>query len=316
MRAVQNTKFGGPELLTLVDLPEPEITPGSQRLQVSRAGINYADTHQTENSYLAPQSLPMVPGGEVVGVRTDGKRVVSLCTGGYAEVVAAPDLFSYEVPEGVSDGAALGLVVQGTTAWHTLKTSAHLAPGESVLVHAAAGGVGTLAIQLAKAWGAGNVIATASSQDKRDLALKLGADVAIDPAEPDLKAAIQAANGGKKVDIVLEMTGGSVFDASLNALAPFGRLVAFGQASRENPTPLHPAMLMAKSQAVIGFWLVHCMQRPRMLVDAMSDLMQLTATGKLTPIIGGDYAMTDVEQAHRDILSRATTGKLILDPSR
>lgn len=316
MRAVQITKFGGPEVLTLVDLPEPEIHPGSQRLQVSRAGVNYADTHAAENSYLAPQTLPMIPGAEAVGVRTDGKRVVSLLTGSYAEVVAAPDFMSYEVPDAVTDGQALALVLQGTTAWHLLKTSAHLAKGESVLVHAAAGGVGTLAVQLAKAWGAGNVIATASSQDKRDLARSLGADVAIDPNVEDLNAAIREANGGKKVDIVLEMSGGSVFDQSLLALAPFGRLVAFGQASREAPAAIQPGLLMAKSQAVIGFWLVHCMQRPEMLTEAMNDLLAMTAKGDLKPVVGGDYALSDVAQAHIDIRSRGTVGKLVLDPSR
>ena len=315
MRAVQITKFGGPEVLTLVDLPEPEITPGFQRLVVSRAGVNYADTHATENSYLAPQTLPMIPGAEAVGTRDDGSRVVALLTGGYAEVVAAPEMMSYVVPDAVSDGAALALVLQGTTAWHLLKTCAHLAAGESVVVHAAAGGVGTLAIQLAKAWGAGTVIAIASSEDKRQLARDLGADVAIDSASPDLNVAIREANGGHKVDVVLEMTGGSAFDASLNALAPFGRLVTFGQASREAPSPIAPGMLMAKSQAVIGFWLVHCMQNPKMLSDAMKDLLVMTAAGTITPIVGGDYPMSNVAQAHRDILSRATTGKLVLDPS-
>src|SRR5215204_3546327 len=170
--------------------------------------------HQTEDSYLAKQTLPLVPGAEFVGIAPDGTRVVGLLAGGgYAErVLAAPEL-TWPVPDGVSDGAALAVVLQGLTAWHALRTCAHLAPGESVVVHAAAGGVGTIAVQLARAWGAGQVIATASSDEKRELALSLGAGAAVDSAEPDLVGALRAANDGRRVDVVLEMTGGPVFDA-------------------------------------------------------------------------------------------------------
>ena len=210
--------------------------------EVTAAGVNYADTHQTEDSYLAPQRLPLVPGAEFAGTGPDGRRVVGLVgAGGYAERVAAADVLVWPIPDGVSDGAALAVVLQGVTAWHLLRTSAHLAAGESVVVHAAAGGVGTVAVQLARAWGAGRVIATASSPEKRELALSLGADVAVDPAAEDLTAALREANGGSRVDVVLEMTGGPVFDASLRALAPFGRLVTFGMAARTPPTPVDPA---------------------------------------------------------------------------
>ena len=141
------------------------------------------------------------------------------------------------MPDGVSDEQALAVVLQGATAWHLLRTSAHLAEGESVVVIAGAGGVGSLAVQLAKRWGAGRVIATASSPEKRALAEELGADATVDPALADddpkqFTGALREANGGKPVDIVLEMTGGNVFDGSLSALAPFGRLVAYGMAGR------------------------------------------------------------------------------------
>lgn len=316
MRAIQITEFGGPEVLIAADLPEPEIGPGFQRLQVSRAGVNYADTHASENSYLSPQTLPMIPGAEAVGIRADGKRVVSLLTGGYAEVAAVHDGLSFEVPDEVSDGAALALILQGTTAWHLLRTSAHLARGESVVVHAGAGGVGTLAIQLAKLWGAGRVIATASSESKRELATSLGAHVTVDPAAEDLSAALKDANGGSKVDVVLEMTGGPVFDQSLAALAPFGRLVTFGMASRTQPSPIQPGVLMGKSQAVIGFWLVHCMAQPQMIAEAMTDLLALTAKGELKPVVGGEFALSDAGSAHRALLDRSSVGKLVLDPAR
>jgi NADPH:quinone reductase len=228
-------------------------------------------------------------------------------------VLAAPAL-TWPVPDGVSDGAALAVVLQGLTGWHALRSCAHLAPGESVVVHAAAGGVGTLAVQIAKRFGAGRVIATASSEEKRELARSLGADAAVDPAAPDLVAALRAANGGRRVDVVLEMTGGPVFDASLRALAPFGRLVAYGQASRTPSRPVDPGSLMAHSTAVIGFWLAHCFSRPDMLRGPVEELLGMVAAGTLVPVVGGTYPLADAERAHRDLLSRRTTGKLVLDP--
>lgn len=318
MRAIQITEFGGPEVLRLTELPEPQPATGQLLIDVSRAGVNYADTHQAENSYLAPATLPLIPGAEVVGRTPDGRRVVALLEGGgYAERAAAWEQLAFDVPDDVSDGQALSLVLQGTTAWHLLRTSSHLAPGESVVVHAAAGGVGSLAVQLAKAWGAGRVIASASSQDKRDLALELGADVAIAPDPDGLTDRIKEANSGKSVDIVLEMTGGAVFDASLAAIAPFGRIVTYGMASREQPKQVAPGALMSKSRTVAGFWLAHCFRDPgRLLAGPMAELTELTSSGKLRPVIGGEYALSDVAQAHIDIRSRRTTGKLVLDPAR
>lgn len=315
MRAVQITEFGGPEVLTLTELPDPEPTGELLVYDVLAAGINYADTHQTEDSYLARQRLPLVPGGEFVGVGPDGIRVVGLLDGGgYAEKVLAHPLLTWPVPEGVSDGQALSLVLQGATAWHLLRTSTRLAAGESVVVHAAAGGVGTIAVQLAKAFGAGRVIATASTVDKRELALSLGADVAVDPAALDLTAALVEANEGAKVDVVLEMTGGPVFDASLAALAPFGRLATFGMASRQPATPIQPTELMGRSRAVIGFWLAHCFRRPQMLDEAMADLLARVLDGSLRPVLGGSYPLSEIARAHEDLLARRSTGKLTIDP--
>ena len=317
MQAIQITEFGGPEVLTPTELPAPEPRDGQVLITVSRAGINYADTHQAENSYLAPATLPLIPGAEVVGTTPDGRRVVALLEGGgYAEQAVAWENIAFEVPDGVDDGQALALILQGTTAWHILRTSAHLEPGESVVVHAAAGGVGTLAVQLAKAWGAGRVIAVASSEDKRKLALSLGADVAIDARVPDMKAAIEEANGGRKVDVVLEMVGGATFDASLAALAPFGRLVAYGMASREAPKDLTSGALMRRSRTVAGFWLAHCFADPgRYLKGPMDELFGMVQAGQLTPIVGGTYPLSEARRAHEDIRERRTTGKLVLDPT-
>jgi NADPH2:quinone reductase len=314
MRAVQIQEFGGPEVLDVVEIPPPSPTDGQVLIDVTLAGVNYADTHQAENSYLAPQKLPLIPGAEVAGRTDDGRRVVAFVDGGgYAEQAVAWTPLLFEIPDGVEDGQALALLLQGLTAWHLLRTSAQLREGESVVVHAAAGGVGSLAVQLAKHWGAGRVIATASSEDKRELARELGADVTVDSRDADLKDALERANGGRKVDVVLEMAGGSVFDASLAALAPFGRLVTYGMASRQAPQPINPGELMARTQTVAGFWLAHCFRRPEMLHPQMTELFELTRQGALRPVLGGTYGLSEAHRAHEDLRARGTTGKLLLD---
>src|SRR6266487_1941478 len=173
VRAIQIGRYGGPEVLEVVELPD-------------------------------------VPGSEVIGRAADGRRVMALTgSGGYAEKALAPAALSIEVPEGIDDGAALAILVQGLSAWHLLRTSAQLQPGETVVVNAAAGGVGSLAVQLAKIFGAGRVIATASSPDKQKLALDLGADVAVDGAAGGYTERVVEANNGKRVDVILDAVGGS-----------------------------------------------------------------------------------------------------------
>jgi NADPH2:quinone reductase len=316
MRCVQIEEFGGPEVLQVADLPTPEPGEGEVLIQVSRSGINFADTHQRENSYLARYEVPLVLGGEVAGTTPDGTRVVALVgSGGYAEYAVANEAAVFPIPDGVDDAVALALIVQGLTAWHLFKTSAKLAEGESVVVISGAGGVGNLALQLAKPFGAGRVIATASTEEKRAMTLELGADAAVDPAEEDLKAALIEANGGKPVDVVLEMSGGRVFEQSADALAPFGRIVAYGIASRE-PNTVDTGRLMRKSRAVVGFWLMHCLGRREMMEEPLADLFDRAARGELVPQVGTTYALSEVRQAHEDLQGRRTSGKLLLDPSR
>jgi NADPH2:quinone reductase len=316
MRAIQINRFGGPEVLEPVDLPDPAPAEGFEVVDVTAAGVNYADTHQTEDSYLSSTTLPVVPGSEVAGRTADGRRVAAFVgTGGYAERALAPKALTFDVPDGVSDGAAVALLVQGLTAWHLLRTCARMRPGESVVVHAAAGGVGTLAVQLAKAWGAGRIIGTASSPDKRAVAESLGADVTIDANAADMNAAIREANEGRIVDIVLDMVGGPTFDGSLRALAPFGRLIVFGMASRQPPTPIEPASLMMGSKTVMGFWLVDCMGKRDLLETPMKELMDMTAGGTQRPVVGATYPLDDARKAHEDQRARATTGKVVLVPA-
>ena len=316
MRAVQIEEFGGPEVLEVADLPQPEPGDGEVLIEVSRAGINYADTHQRENSYLARFEVPLVLGGEVAGTTPDGQRVVALIGhGGYAEYAVAPEANVFPIPDGVDDATALALVIQGLTAWHLFRTSSKLAEGESVVVVSGAGGVGNLAVQLAKPLGAGRVIATASTEEKRAKTLELGADAAVDPASEDLKGALIDANEGRPVDVVLEMSGGRVFDQCAEALAPFGRIVAYGIAGREQNT-LETGRLMRKSRAVIGFWLMHCLGRREMMEEPLRDLFERAARGEIVPQVGGTYALSEVRHAHEDLQGRRTSGKLLLDPSR
>jgi len=314
VRAVQIVEFGGPDVLRLVDLPRPDPRDGELLIEVSRAGVNFADTHQRENSYLARYELPLVLGGEVAGTTEDGRRVVALLgSGGYAEYAVAPAASVFPIPDGLEDGAALALLIQGLTAWHLFRTCARLAAGESVIVVSGAGGVGSLAVQLAKPSGAGRVIATASTEEKRRLTLELGADAAVDPAADDLTAALIEANEGRRVDVALEMSGGRVFDACAEALAPFGRIVTYGIASGEQ-NAVETGRLMRKSRAVVGFWLVHCLGRREMMEEPLAELFERAARGELRPQVGPVYPLSEVRRAHEDLQGRRTTGKLLLDP--
>src|SRR3954454_6678622 len=178
MRAIRIDEGGGPEGMRLVDMPEPSPAVGVVLSEVSHAGVNFADTHQRENNYIARYELPMVPGGEVVGVALSGdlrgRRGVAMTgTGGYAQSATARPDTTFPLPDEVDDGQALALLIQGLTAWHLYRTCARIQPGESVVVLSAAGGVGSLAVQLGKPLGAGRVIATASSEERRALALEL-----------------------------------------------------------------------------------------------------------------------------------------------
>jgi NADPH2:quinone reductase len=282
MRAVQMTEFGGPEVLHVVELPTPEPADGEVLVKVSRAGLNFADTHMREGNYVEKPTLPLVPGREVAGVREDtGERVVALLrSGGYAEYALAPSTHVFGVPDGLDDATALALLLQGTTAWHMYATSARVREGESVVVHSAAGGVGSLAVQLSARFGAGRVIGSASNADKRALALQLGADAAIDPEPEALTERLLEANLGEHVDVVFDMAGGAIFDASYRALAPFGRIVVCGISTSE-PNRISSGSLLRHSRSIVGFYIGHGLQRPVMFAQAQIDLASRNTTGKL-----------------------------------
>jgi NADPH:quinone reductase len=315
VKAIQIEEFGGPEQLKLVEVPDPEPSDGMVVVDVARAGMNFADTHAIRNDYLAEQELPLIPGAEIAGTTADGKRVAALMSnGGYAQKAVVPEAFLVPLPDEVSDEQAAGLLLQGLTAHALLHYCAHIEKGETVVVEAAAGGTGSLAVQLAKRAGA-KVIALASSEEKHALCTRLGADATANSRAEDLEAAILEANGGEKVDVVLHMSG-TGFEAQLSSLNMLGRIVAFGNAAR-HPNEVATNYLLQTSKSVMGFWLVALIARRQDLIASMlQDLLGAVAAGQLEVIIGATYPLSEAGRAHEAMQERRTTGKQLLDPSK
>jgi len=314
VRAIQIKEFGGPEAMALVDLDDPRPGPGETVVEITRCGVNFADTHATRNEYLAAQELPLVPGVEFVGRTPEGKRVAGVTRNGcYAERIAVPVADLVAVPDAVDDDQAAALLIQGLTADAILRISARLSVGESVVVNAAAGGTGSLAVQVARSMGAGRVIGLASSGEKRSLVLELGADEALDSSPESLAERVLEANGGE-VDVVLEMAGGDAFDELASTLAPFGRMITFGIATRQENT-VRTGSLMKHSRAVIGFWVTHVLARPELVRAGLDRVMGAAASGEIRTVIGGVYPLSRAGEAHEALAGRQTTGKLLLDPA-
>lgn len=324
MKAVRLTEYGGPEVLHLVDIDKPVPTGHEVLIEIKAIGVNYADTARREGQYVVKTPLPFIPGAEIAGVvaavgekvRTvkPGNRIVTLIeSGGYAEYALANEKALIPIPEQLDFHTAVALPLQGLSAYHILKTMGRLEKGESVLVHAAAGGVGTIAVQLAKLFGAGKVIATASSKEKLALAQEMGADVLINYTEPDWEKQVLEATGGKGVNVALEMVGGDVFNKTVKCLATFGRLVVFGAASGEQGK-FYPSSLMARNQSVIGFFLPQIMRKPELLQPSLVELLTYLGAGKLKLTIGGVFPLEDAAKVHTLLQGRKTQGKLILEP--
>lgn len=315
MKAIQIQEFGGPDMLEYVDLPDPTPAEGEVVVEVARAGVNFADTHATRNDYLAEQALPLVPGAEISGRTADGRRVAALLSnGGYAEKVVVPESLLVPLPDEVSDDQAAAMLLQGLTAIALVRRCARVEAGETIVIEAAAGGTGTIAVQVAKAAGA-KVIGLASSEEKRELVRGLGADVCVDSRAEDLGSAIREANGGERVDAVLHMSGGAAFDAEMDVLAPLGRMVVFGIASREQ-RDVSTAALLRGSKTVVGFWLLHLLARRDLAVPMIGELLGAVAAGEIEVTVGNVYPLSDAARAHEDLIARRSSGKLLLDPSK
>ena len=325
MKAVRVEEFGEPEVLRYTDVERPEPDEGQVQIEVRSVGVNYADTMRRRNQYVLRQDLPFVPGSEAAGTVSAigsgvenvsvGDRVVTLLgTDGYAGYAVAAAEALIPIPDGLDFDTAAAIPLQGLTAYHILKTSGAMQPGESVVVHAAAGGVGTLAVQMAKLMEAGTVIATASTGEKLDLVRSLGADVLVNYAEEDWPDRVKEATGGRGADVILEMVGGDEFlQNNLRCLAAWGRMVVFGAASGERGT-IVPVDLMRKNHSVVGFFLPQVMSRPDLYLPSLQEMLGWIQSGELKITVGARYPLQDAAEAHADLEGRRTTGKIVLNP--
>ncbi|MBO0588530.1 quinone oxidoreductase [Sporosarcina sp. E16_8] len=324
MKAIRFEAYGGPGVLELVDIVTPTVGDQEVLVEVKAIGVNYADIARREGKYVVPTPLPFMPGAEVAGIITEvgkdvkrykpGMRVVSLIeSAGYAEYVNLHEMALAPIPDGVDFVDAVALPLQGQTAYHILKTMGRLEKGETVLVHAAAGGVGAITVQLAKIFGAGKIIATASSDEKLAHAKEMGADHVVNYTEEGWELKVRELTGGKGADLALEMVGGDIFRKTLKCLAPFGRVVVFGAASGES-SPLLAGELMRRNQSVIGFFLPQIMNNYDMYQASFKELLGYIESGDLTLTIGGTYRLEEAADVHRLMQGRKTMGKLVLVP--
>ncbi len=323
MRAIEVTEFGDGDVLEPVEHEKPEPEEGEIRIAVEAAGINFADVQQRRGRYPGGPEPPYVPGLEAAGTidavgdgvdREVGDRVVTMLeNGGYAEYATAPAFGLFDVPEFMSFEEAAGFPVQFLTAWAVLHERGGVEAGERVLVHAAAGGVGSAAVQLADAADA-ELFATASTDEKLDLAARLGADHAINYEEADFATEIDAITDGAGVDLVLDGVGGETFDRSLDALTPYGRLVTFGVASGE-PTTADATRLLFGNKSVVGFHLGRTMAHdPQRVLGAVPELTGMLADGTLAVVVGETFPLADAADAHEFVESRGSVGKVVLEP--
>jgi NADPH:quinone reductase len=318
MRAVRIHGHGGPEVLRIDDVSEPVPGPGEVLLGVRSAGINFADIERRRGTYEPHLPLPAILGAEAAGVITTvgtgvnpamrGMRAVGLARASQADLVRMPAAEVVLVPDSVDFDVAAALPVQGLTAYHLLHTMESVTPGMSILVHAIAGGVGLLVLQLAKAAGA-RVYGTTSTEAKAEVARRLGADAVL-VAPDDLAGEVLELTGGHGVDLVLDSVGRATAEASLRCLAPFGHLVFFGEASGP-PPPLDIGKLYGRSLRLSVYWL-RSPHPPGAHAAALHDLLSDVAAGTLTCTIGLRLPMEKVADAHRAVEERRTAGKIVL----
>lgn len=322
MRAVVASRFGGPEVLEPRERPAPEPGPGQVAIRVALTSVNMVDTHIRSGKVLgisAPKP-PFVPGvdatGTVISVGPGvtrlepGDRVTAFTEGGsYAEVAIAREVLAYPVPKTVDDALICSMVAM-VAAWNVLHHAARIQPGDSVLVHAAAGPVGVLAIQLARLASARLVVGLVGSADKREAAMQAGADAVWTYA--GISEAARHAGGG--FDVILDANGGPGFAANLDVLAPFGRLVSFGEASGA-PGVAATSPLIAGNRSVVGYSSGHYRAaRPEALRPAAEAVIALAAEGRLTIPMAARFDLAEAAEAHRLMESRRSTGKILLVP--
>ncbi len=325
MHAIRFHNLGEPDVLKLETLDQPTPRVGELLIKMEAAGLNFSDILVRRGMYPEPAVLPHTPGsevaGEVVGVGAGveafavGDRVAGVSpwrSGGYAEYAILPADVAASIPSGVTAAQAIAASNQGATAYHLLTTMAALAPGKSVLVSAAGGGVGGLIIQLAKRLGAGTVIGLASTGAKRAAALASGADFAIDPHASGWADEVRA-QLPHGVDIFLDSVGGEVFETAVGLLGPFGRAVAYGLASGQQ-VPVMPMALLQHCHGVAGFHLDAVMAREGVMAETLGRLYAMVASGELTPRIAKSFTLAEAAAAHAFMESRQADGKIVLVP--
>jgi NADPH2:quinone reductase len=326
VKAIQIVELTGPSsALRLVELPEPEpshmLTPGEGVLiDVHAAGVSFPELLQTRGEYQLKPSLPFVPGGEVAGIVLSapdgaavktGDRVVAFCVlGGFAEVAVAPEPMTLRLPDSLDFAQGAGLIRNYYTAYFALVVRGRLRAGETVLVHGAAGGVGTATVQVAKSLGA-RTIAVVSSDNKERVARDAGADEVLRSQDPWKDQARELAGGG--VDVVIDPVGGERFTDSLRSLGEGGRLIVVGFTGGSIPEVKVNRLLLSNTEVVGAEWGAYVMSRPQRSREIGGVLEDLIERGSISPIIGARYPLTGAADALREIDERRATGKVILD---
>jgi NADPH2:quinone reductase len=322
MKAIQVSQVGGPEVLTLVDLPEPAPKPNEALVAIKAAGVNFIDVYFREGRY--PAQLPFINGQEAAGVITEiGSEVTTVkvgdrvaytgLLGSYAEFAAVPADRLVKIPDELDFNQATASMLQGMTAHYLSHSSYPLKAGDTALIHAAAGGVGRLLVQMAKKLGA-RVIATTGSSAKAELARKAGADECIVYTEADFETETRRLTDGRGVDVVYDGVGAATFEKGLNVLRPRGYMVLFGGAS--GPVPLFDLIKLSQkgSLFITRPTLGHHISTRAELEERSGDVMKMIIAGDLKLQIHKTYPLADAQLAHRDLEGRKTTGKLLLIP--
>jgi NADPH:quinone reductase len=327
MKAVVVKELGGPEVLKMTEVPRPQAAEDEVIIKVEAASVNFADIKARKGEYHGVSGKEFIPGLDCAGVVEEtgsgvkhvqpGDAVAAFPAGGsYAEYVTARKELVYKLPPGtdtISAGAALTV---GVTSYNVLKKVARLEPGETVLIHAAAGGVGTTAVQLAKYYGAGMVIGTVGSEEKKETALKAGADHVINYRKESFASKVMELTDQKGADVILDTISGKNFEEGLTCLAPFGRIVIFGHANDGSvPGNLQTDALHASCRAVLGYSTgTYRKKRPEFLKEGVNEIMTLLNEGHLSIMISTSYSLQEAASAHQLIESRKSTGKVMLLP--
>jgi NADPH:quinone reductase len=330
MKAIFFEKFGARDVLQFGDMPEPKAQNKELLIEVERSSVNYVDIRERQGTYNRPEThvggieLPHISGlqavGRVVGAGSEedrrliGKKVVAYTPkgGSYAQKVVAETNLCVEIPESANADLFAALPNQGLTAYLLLTASTQIQPGESVLVQGASGGVGSLAVQIAKILGAGVVLGTASTSEKLDFIRGLGADDAIDYTREDWTKRVLEKTGGRGVDVLLESIGGDIFEQNFDCLAPFGRYIIFGS-TRGPGQPFAPRRLMQKSQTMTGLYLPVFLAKPALIRAGMEFLVKATLDEKLRPSIARVLPLSQTAEAHRLLHDREIQGTILLD---